>query len=345
MPRSPRTTKSEKPYKVEANLDVLLGEEKASTSPVTVKLANLCLPKSQPRRYFDPQKLEQLTESIKAHGILENLLVRPVEGQDNSYELVAGERRYRAAVAAGLEEIPVTIRSLTDSQALEISLVENLQREDLNPVEETEAILQLLSSRLQIPVTEVNSLLYQMLNLKSGKITNNVISNSQTQAVQQVFLELGLMGWESFIINRLPLLKLPEEILEALRQGKLEYTKAKAIASLKNSEARNSLLAESIENNLSLSQIRERIKDLTSSVKSDSEPKNQIQNLSRRLNQSKLWSKDPKQWKRIQGWLAKIEALLDSANLPDAVDSSVDSSGESEPEIELESESAMTEES
>jgi len=101
---------------------------------------------NQVRRYFDPQKLAGLTESVKQIGIIEALLVRPLP--NGNYKLVAGERRYRAAAAAALTEVPVTIRDLNDVESLEISLVENLQRDDLNPVEETEGVLQLLSIRL-----------------------------------------------------------------------------------------------------------------------------------------------------------------------------------------------------
>ena len=141
MPR-----KSDRPYKGKANLDVLFGEESSKTAPQTVPLDSITLPPSQPRRYFDPVKMEQLIESVKAHGVLENLLIRPLPDKDSSYELIAGERRYRAALSAGLKEVPVTIRSLSDEQALQISLVENLLREDLNPVEEIEGILQLTAS-------------------------------------------------------------------------------------------------------------------------------------------------------------------------------------------------------
>ncbi|MEB3188721.1 MAG: ParB/RepB/Spo0J family partition protein, partial [Snowella sp.] len=114
MTNTPR--KQDQPYKGQANLDqlnALLGEE----DPITLSLTAIVLPETQPRRYFDPEKLIQLTESIKAHGILENLVVRPLANFNGKYELVAGERRYRAATAAGLSEVPVTVRKLSDEQA------------------------------------------------------------------------------------------------------------------------------------------------------------------------------------------------------------------------------------
>jgi len=311
MTRQPSSRrKSDKPYKSQANLDILFGEEEVATSSQTVRLDAIVLPKRQPRRYFDPEKLEQLTESVKVHGILENLLIRPVEEKEGLYELVAGERRYRAAQAAGLTEVPVAIRQLTDEQAIQISLIENLQREDLNPVEETEAILQLLASRLKIAESEVSSLLYRMQN-DVQRLNDNVIIQPEAETVKQVFAELGLMEWESFVSNRLPLLKLPREILEALRSGQIEYTKAKAIASLKDEQQRKELLAQAIQESLSLSQIRERLNSTQSKKAPSLTPQSHIQTISRRLNQAKLWDKDPKKWKQVQGWLQRIEKLLE----------------------------------
>lgn len=110
----------------------LFGDLEAQGSPEKLALSRIELPARQPRRYFDPQKMEQLVLSVKQHGILEPLLVRVIQDSEH-YELVAGERRYRAAQTAGLADVPVTIRELSDEQAIQIALVENLQREDLNP--------------------------------------------------------------------------------------------------------------------------------------------------------------------------------------------------------------------
>ena len=98
----------------------------------------------QPRRHFAEEELEGLAQSIREKGILQPLLVRPVEGAETDFELIAGERRWRAAQRVGLHEVPVVIRALADSEALEIALVENLQREDLSPLEEAEAYSRLM---------------------------------------------------------------------------------------------------------------------------------------------------------------------------------------------------------
>jgi ParB family transcriptional regulator, chromosome partitioning protein len=267
--------------------------------------------REQPRHYFDPEKLEQLVESIAQHGILEPLLVRPLNA--NEYELVAGERRYRAALKLGLPEVPVVIRQLNDEEAIQLALIENLQREDLNPIEETEGVLQLLAFRLQMPVQAIPTLLYQMKNTleKEADARNNVIPNfrpDREQEIQSVFQDLGLMSWLSFTCNRLPLLNLPNEILDALRCGKIAYTKALAIARVKDEIQRQTLLDRTIKENLSLNQIRARIKVIKPKPELQS-PEVLVTTLHRRLLKAKLWE-DPQRWTQAQALLSQLEALL-----------------------------------
>ena len=106
----------------------------------TIHLAAIRPSTTNPRKYFDAAALAELTESVQRHGVLQPILVRPFAREPNAvadgYELVAGERRFRAAQAAGLEEIPATVRDLNDAEVLEIQVVENLQRQDLQPLEE-----------------------------------------------------------------------------------------------------------------------------------------------------------------------------------------------------------------
>ncbi len=278
--------------------------------------------RSQPRHYFAPDKLEQLVRSVKQHGILEPLLVRPMP--KNQYELVAGERRYRAAVALNLEQVPVVIKQLSDQEALQLALVENLQREDLNPVEETEGILQLLSLHLDSTELESRQLLYQMKNAvekkkdQDGQRTaqkysarDNVIPNSDDEAeqtIQSVFAVLG-QNWYSFTCNRLPLLNLPEDILEALRSGKIEYTKAKALARVKDEAARKQLLEDALANSLSLSQIRSLIKE-SKPAKHQEELRSRFDNTYKQARKAKnLWS-NAKKRKQLESLLIKLEKLI-----------------------------------
>ena len=278
--------------------------EKATKNQISIELIQT--PANQPRRYFDPEKLESLTKSIKAHGVIEPLLVRPKDGK---YELVAGERRLRASKQAGLSEIPVIIRELDDTKTSQIRLIENLQREDLNPLEETEGILELLSIELDQPVSEAISTLHRMQNEAKGKVTQNVLGNEK-ESVEKVFTSLGTIGWQSFVTSRLPLLKLPEDVLEVLRQGRLEYTKAVAIAKLKDKEKREKLLAEVLEKNLSLKEIKEKIEALKP-TKEPKEPslKERVDDTFRRLKKSKALD-DEKKKKSIEKLLSQMEALM-----------------------------------
>ena len=111
---------------------------------MTVPIAQIHPGRYQPRRVFDESKLEALANSLKDKGVLSPLLVRPHPTIANAFELIAGERRWRAAQKAALHDVPVLVRELTDRDALEIALVENLQREDLNPIEEAEAYVRLI---------------------------------------------------------------------------------------------------------------------------------------------------------------------------------------------------------
>lgn len=291
----------------------LFGGTESMSAPNTIAIAHIRLPDQQPRRYFDSQKMEQLVLSVKEHGILEPLLVRTLD-ELNVYELVAGERRYRAAKEAGLTDVPAVIRDLTDEQAVQLALIENLQREDLNPIEETEGVLQLLALKLKMSVAETPKLLYRMQHEAKGKIAHNVMGSSESEAVQAVFASLGTMTWESFVNNRLPLLKLPEDVLEALQQGKIAYTKAQAIARVRNEEQRKDLLKKAIAQDFSLAQIKEHIDSLKSNAAAadQSSLKSQIDNALKLARRSKVWD-DPKKQKKLEKVLADLNSLVSDA--------------------------------
>ena len=261
---------------------------------------------AQPRRYFDPDKQEQLVESIKKHGILEPLIVRPVE--KDKYKLVAGERRYRAAKEIGLKQVPITVRELNDQEALELTLLENLQRDDLNPIDETEGVLMLLSQSLNCANEDVVSLLNKAANAqrRGEALTDNV--TRQIEKVDALFKTVGRLNRESFRTNRLPLLNLPEDVLEVLREGKLEYTKAKAIAKV-STEHRQTLLEQSINEGLSLSEIKKRIKEIEN-------PSSKTHNLKEELKaitriKSRAWNDSSKK-KKLEKLMAEMRQILES---------------------------------
>lgn len=308
---SPRSRKP--PVKRLKGLDNLFGEEPLPLPSLPIE--QITLPSQQPRRYFDPEKLERLVQSVREHGILEPLLVRPLS--EGNYELVAGERRYRAAQALGLQEVPIVVKALNEREALQLALIENLQREDLSAFEETEGIVQLLALQLECPVEDVPKVLYRLQNERlSSKSNGNVTISTEAELVEQVFVGLGLMTWSSFIRNRLPLLSLPEDILEALRQAQIAYTKATVLARIEDEQERQSLLQEAIAQSLSLSAIRERVKAL----KPPAEPSpfaSRIETITRLVKKHQVWD-DPEKRSRLETLLAKIEELVSSGGLDES---------------------------
>ncbi len=231
----------------------------------TVQIATISLPPSQPRKYFDESALEELTESVRENGILEPLVVRRLEEGTERFELIAGERRLRAAKKAGLPIIPVNIVKADDRKSRELALIENLQREDLNPVEEVEAVLDYLATKLEKGRDEVLSALYRAKNESSGKsskVRNNVIPNISNEALEDAFAPLGKYKIISFVANRLPVLNLPEDILEAVKKGALQYTKGRELAKLEAQGKRQALLKEAIAEKLSLNDIKKRMKQV-----------------------------------------------------------------------------------
>lgn len=286
--------------------EFLSSPTKAASS---VAIDKICLPtKNQPRRYFDPEKLEHLVVSVKEHGILEPLLVRPL--RDGNYELVAGERRLRAARAAGLSEVPVVSRELDDKQALAIALMENLQREDLNPVEETEAVLELLTLTLNLERSEVVSILHSSYNAKQRghELNQNVLI--QLEQIESLLSEIGRFNVGTFRSTRLPLLNLPSSVLTALQQGLIEYTKAIAISRVKDEQQQSQLLETAIAENLSLSEIKARIKDIKPVPEPTAERMlvERFTEIGKRLRHTKVL-REGKKRERIAALLDELEKL------------------------------------
>jgi ParB family transcriptional regulator, chromosome partitioning protein len=149
----------------------------------------------QPRRHFDPDLLQELAGSIREKGVLQPIVVRPAQEMDDRYEIVAGERRWRAAQMAGLHQLPAIVRTLSDSEVLELAIIENIQREDLNPVEEAAG--------------------YRSLIDRFG--------HSQEQIAQ------ALGKSRSHVANVLRLLQLPESVQDHVREGRLSAGHARAL--------------------------------------------------------------------------------------------------------------------
>lgn len=167
---------------------------------VTLKISEIEPNRSQPRKEFDEQALAELAESISKHGLLQPLLVRPLAL--GGYEIVAGERRYRACRMAGITEVPVIIRELTESETMELALIENLQREDLTPLEEAEG--------------------YQVLMNEHG-FTQEEVAQSVGKS-------------RPAVANALRLIKLPDSVKELLRDNQISAGHARALLSLDSEE-------------------------------------------------------------------------------------------------------------
>lgn len=234
------------------------------------------------RRYFNPETLSDLTASIRAQGILEALLVRSIA--DNRYQIVSGERRYRAARIVGLTEVPCVVREMCDREALEVSLTSNLLRDDPNPYERTKKLLELLSEKIAVSEDEVIALLKQMRSKKESarrkvstldnviqgqekaEVLDNVIQDPKELTIAATLVEVGGVSWESYLKNNIPVLSLPEEILAVLDRGDLPYNSATVISRVEDVEKRNELLQVAVAEKLSVAELRKRVKGLRERV-------------------------------------------------------------------------------
>jgi ParB family chromosome partitioning protein len=193
--------------------------------------------KNQPRKNFSEERLDELYHSIKAHGVLQPVILRKI---NDGYELVAGERRLRAALKANLRKIPAIVKKLTDSEAMEIALIENLQREDLNPLEEAAAYKRLM---VEFKMTQ------DELSKRVGK------SRSQ-------------------IANTVRLLNLDEPILKMISDNKLTAGHGRALLSVEGKKDRLLLAQKIIDGNLSVRQVEELSKnEFMSNKKKKNAPK------------------------------------------------------------------------
>ncbi len=198
-------------------------QQKEEKKETIVKLSKVEPNRSQPRKNFDEAALEELADSIRQFGVITPIIV---QDKKTHYEIVAGERRWRAARMAGLKEIPVIIREYTDAELAEIALIENIQREDLNPVEEALAYQRLIEE----------------FHLKQEEVAQ-VVSKSRTT-----------------ITNSLRLLKLPEEIQQMLAQDQLSMGHARALLGVEDTEKQLALAKKAAQNGMSVREVEKAVK-------------------------------------------------------------------------------------
>ena len=207
------------------------GAGNSAAEPVSLPLRDIEPDKSQPRKAFDEESLAALAGSIAKHGLLQPIAVRPAPA--GGWRIIAGERRWRAARMAGLTEVPVVIREVSDEQAMELALIENLQREDLDPIEEAMGYQQLMER----------------------------CNFTQEEAAKR------LSRSRSAVANSLRLLNLPDEVIEMVRQGQLSTGHAKVILSLEGEELQTQAAKQVVKQGLNVRQTEQLCKQLAKAPK------------------------------------------------------------------------------
>ena len=222
IPDTGKTAEKEKKVKVVETV-----VEKVVEKPIEIKLKiNQVEPnREQPRKVFDEESLQELAESIKQFGVLQPLIVQQ---RKDYYEIIAGERRWRAAKLAGLKEVPVVIREMTDQEIVEISLIENIQRENLNPIEEAAASKRLLTE----------------FNLKQEEVAERV-SKSRTA-----------------VTNSMRLLKLDERVQQMVIEGMLSTGHARALLAIEDNDLQFQMATKIYNEKLSVRDVEKLVKNL-----------------------------------------------------------------------------------
>jgi len=217
-------------------LEALLPQIGADDSVLTAKVEDLRPNPYQPRREFNEDKLRELAESIREHGIIQPIIVRK---SFRGYEIVAGERRWRAARAVGLQEVPVVVKEFDDRQMTEIALIENLQREDLNPIEIAEAYSNIM---------------------EKFALTQDELAKKVGQS-------------RSHVANFLRLLNLSQEIRDYVSRGTISMGHARAILGLEDKKQRAALVKKIIEEDLSVRVVEQMVNRLTQNVSRETKKK------------------------------------------------------------------------
>ena len=199
-----------------------------SEEVVKIPLAKIHANQFQPRTVFDEEKIEELARTIHVHGVIQPIVVRDSQ-QEGFYEIIAGERRFRAMTSLGWEEVPAIVRQLSDKETASIALIENLQREELTAIEEAHAYSNLL----------------------------------QIQEITQEALAQRLGKSQSAVANKLRLLKLPEAVQQALLTRSITERHARALLPVKDLELQQQLLEQLLEEGLNVKELEERIRALT----------------------------------------------------------------------------------
>ena len=211
----------------------------SNTGETILKINEVEPNKKQPRKFFNEEALKELSDSIKQHGIVQPLVVAK---QKEYYEIIAGERRWRAAKMAGLKEVPVVIKDYSPQEIMEVALIENIQREDLNPVEEAKAYQNLIKE----------------YNLKQEEVAERVSKS------------------RSAVTNSLRLLKLSDQVLDYLIEERISSGHARALLALEDSEKQVSIAEKIAKDHLSVRETEKLVKNINQPDKKA--PKKELKN-------------------------------------------------------------------
>lgn len=234
------------------DISVLTGAERVVVKPIP--LVQISPNPDQPRKIFNEKELAELADSIKENGVLQPIILRTVKSKPYLYEIVAGERRYRAAQIAGLSEIPALVKTLSDKNAAEIALIENVQRENLNPIEEAEGYENLMK-KYQYSMADISKLI--------GKS-------------------------ESYIRNLMRINSLPDSVKELIKDGKISASHARTIAVADNPEQ---MAHDIVNGKLSVAETQKRVKNSNRSQHSRSFNQNTLDRAYVEKIESKLSAK------------------------------------------------------
>ena len=220
----------EVPKIIEKEVVKTVVKEVPTTKPIEVEIGLIDRNPTQPRHIFDEKALSELAQSIKSHGVIQPLIVT---ANGDRYTIVAGERRWRASIKANLKTVPVVVKNYTEQQIAEIAIIENLQREDLNPIESARAIKELMTN----------------YNMTQERVADKIGKSRPAVA------------------NTLRLLTLPEQIVDLVLSNKLSAGHARALLSIEDEKVQKELAIRTIEKKLSVRDLETYIKKLTKATK------------------------------------------------------------------------------
>jgi len=275
----------------------------------------------QPRQYFSQAGIDRLAQSFKERGFKGALNVRPLG--DDTYELIASERRWRAAKQANLKEVRCLVDAYSDEEALEFALVENLQREDLSKLEETEGILDLIGAKLGIDRERSISII-RTEGHSDQRGRSDVAPSEALKQIEALLTHFGI-ELQTFRTKNLRTLLLPDDLKEAHLKENLSYSSALELSKLKGEQQREALLAEVLTDKLSFREIKERVRALTTRLRALTTRQSggdgavsvslvlRLQETAKRAKKLEYLFEKTQKKKRLEKLLRELEALLEES--------------------------------